>query len=288
MPNTDQEFTTEDLEYLRHGSGPLLLRLFKPRGTGPFPVIVDLHGGAWNTGDRTECQIRDEVLVDAGFAVAALDFRQGADRYPSSLQDIHYAIRWLKGHSSSLNLDPQRVGLSGQSSGGHLAALIALLPDDPRYAAIAYDAEPPVDARVRCVAMQWPVINPLSRYHHALRSRKSKRTADWVKRIPEFHDTYWVDEAAMSEGNPMLILERGEPVETPPALWLQGEPDIVHDYHDPASNQDLNEPERFAKLYQKAGGALGIHRVPYETRLQPKAFNPLVVFFKTHMSYTDE
>jgi acetyl esterase/lipase len=42
----------DDVEYVRHGNRPLLARLFKPRGTGPFPLIIELHGGAWCRGDR--------------------------------------------------------------------------------------------------------------------------------------------------------------------------------------------------------------------------------------------
>ncbi len=61
MGDETHEFTTKDLQYLQHGDQPLMLRLFIPAGEGPFPIVVDIHGGAWNTGDLTGCQIR-EVL----------------------------------------------------------------------------------------------------------------------------------------------------------------------------------------------------------------------------------
>jgi len=88
----------------------------------------------------------------------------------------------------------------------------------------------------------------------------------------------------MAEGNPLLALERGEAIETVPALWLQGDPDIVHDYHDPDSGQALNEPERFAQLYRSAGGDMEIVRVPYETRGEPASFENLVPFFMRHLA----
>lgn len=284
MLNGTQDFTTEDLEYLRHTDQPLMMRLFRPEGEGPFPIVIDLHGGAWNTSDLSSCQVRDEVLVKAGLAVAAVDFRHGADRYPTSLQDINYAIRWLKANAEKLALDPKRVGLSGQSSGGHLAALAAMRPHDPRYTEIILDGDTKVDAGVVCVALEWPVINPLSRYHHALRSLQNPDTAGWVGRIPEFHHTYWVDEETMTEGNPMLALERGEDVETPPTIWLQGEPDIVHDYHDPNSGQDLNEPERYAQNYRNAGGEFQMVRVRQGERSEPKSFKHLARFFKKYLT----
>ena len=81
--------------------------------------------------------------------------------------------------------------------------------------------------------MLWPVINPLSRYRNAIRQHASADPPAWSNNMKERHDVYWRTEAAMAEGNPMLALERGEPVVTPPALWVQGRPDPVHDYHDP-------------------------------------------------------
>lgn len=285
MLTETQNFTTEDVEYLRHGDKPLKLRLFRPPAAGPVPAVVDLHGGAWNNGDLTGCQPRDEVLAEAGFAVAALDFRQAGDGYPTSLIDINYAIRWLKAHAAELGIDPDRLGISGQSSGGHLAMLAAMRPWDARYAAIALDAgAPSIDATVRCVAMLWPVINPLSRYRHALRSRQAANPAAWVGDIPESHDRYWVTEENMAEGNPVLALERGESVETPPAIWVQGRPDDVHDYRDPESALGVNEPERFALNYRKAGGEIEVLYVDQAERATRASFDPLARFFGKHLS----
>ena len=104
----------EDIAYLQHDKQTLMLRLTRPEGAGPFPLVVDLHGGAWTTGDLSGCQARDEVL-----AGAALDFRHAGDGYPPSLIDINYAVRWLKSRAVDLALDPDRFALMGQSSGGH-------------------------------------------------------------------------------------------------------------------------------------------------------------------------
>ena len=64
----------------------------------------------------------------------------------------------------------------------------------------------------------------------------------------------------------MLALERGEAVRTPPAIWIQGRPDEVHDYHDPESGFAGNEPERFVANYRKAGGDIELAYVPQESR----------------------
>ena len=275
-------FTIQDLEYLRHGDRSLMLRLIRPVGEGRFPIIVDLHGGAWNEGSLSDCRVRGEVLASAGYATVALDFRQGDDEYPSSLQDIHYAIRWLKLYSAQLGLDGSRLGLCGQSSGGHLAALIAMRPEDRRYSMIALKGGEGINAESLCVALIWPVINPLSRYRHLLRALKTAEKNEWVGRLPEFHEIYWRNEDAMAEGNPMMALLRGENIETPPAVWLQGTPDIVHEYLDPESGQTNKEPERFCNLYRKAGGEIDLIRVDYFEREKAAAMKKLVPFFSRH------
>ena len=87
----------------------------------------------------------------------------------------------------------------------------------------------------------------------------------------------------MAEGNPMLALENGEVVETPPAVWVQGRPDPVHDYRDPDSPLDLNEPERFATNYRNAGGDIEIVDIDYATRGSEVSFKPLADFFAKNL-----
>ncbi len=276
------EFTTEDIEYLRHGTRGLKVRLYQPRGAGPFPLVIDLHGGAWSKGSIDECRGRDEVLAQHGLLVAALDFRDGKDGYPTALIDINYAIRWLKARATQLQTHADLVGICGQSSGGHLAMLAAMRPHDPRYSAIALPAgSPAVDATVRCVAMAWPVINPLSRYHNALRERT--KGAVWVGDIPERQLSFWINDANMAEGSPVLMLERGEKVVMPPTLWLQGQPDPIHDYRDPASPVALNEPERFTAIYRKAGGAIELKYIDQATRTTHAAHDAIANFFLREM-----
>ena len=89
------QIVIEDWEYVRHGDTPLLARLFRPRGSGPFPIIVEIHGGAWVNGNRFNGDASNEALAKTGVIVVALDFRVPPDApYPASLTDIHYAIRW--------------------------------------------------------------------------------------------------------------------------------------------------------------------------------------------------
>ena len=238
----------EDVEYVRHGGKPLLARLFKPRGVGPFPLIVELHGGAWCKGDRLNDTALNEPLAKSGVVVAALDFRMPPDAgYPASIADINYAIRWFKTRATELGSRPDMVGVLGISSGAHQAMLNAMRPQDPRYSAIPLPAAAAkVDATVRAVVLCWPVIDPLSRYHSAKKLKAGgKPYPDVVDQVLPLHDQYWGTEAAMAEGNPVLALEHGERVEMPPVLYLQGTGDVAH------PRPDL---DRFVAGYRKAGG----------------------------------
>jgi len=259
-PSNEFAFTVEDVEYLRHGDKPLQARIFKPAGKGPLPAIVELHGGAWTQFDRTRGKSVHAALAKSGVVVVALDFRQGAEgAYPLSVADINYGIRWVKAHAAELNTRPDLVGVSGNSTGGHLAMLVAMRPDDPRFAAIPLPpGSPAVDAALRCVVMLWPIINPLSRYRYAQRRLKEPTPPHWAESIIGFHHGYWRTEANMADGSPTLLLERGEARALPPALWIESLQDDVHNYRDLDSGFDGTEAERFVSLYRKVGGEIAL------------------------------
>ncbi|HET9489021.1 MAG TPA: alpha/beta hydrolase [Methylomirabilota bacterium] len=242
----------EDVEYIRHADTPLLARLFRPRGTGPFPLIVELHGGAWCRGDRTNDVAINEALARSGVVVAALDFRMPPQApYPASVADVNYAIRWAKTRAAQWGSRPDLVGALGVSSGGHQAMLLAMRPGDARYSALPLPGGgPAVDASLRAVVLCWPVIDPLSRYRYAKKLKAAGPPyPDVVDSVLPCHDQYWQGEEAMAEGNPVLALERGERVELPPVLYLQGANDVAH------PRPDL---DRFVSLYGKAGGQVDL------------------------------
>ena len=245
------EFTVDDVEYLSHSGSPLLLRLFKPKGAGPFPLMIDLHSGAWCGQDRTSDTMFNEALAKSGVVVAALDFRMPPIAgYPASLADINYATRWLKARAGELKVRADRVGMIGISSGGHLAMLSAMRPRDKRYAAIPLASHTGLEATVTAVVMIWPVIDPLRRFHHAKRLQAAGgKYPEQIDRVIPLHTKFWGTEEAMEEGNPVGILERGEAVEMPPVLYVQGANDIVH------PKVDL---ERFVASYGKRGGEVDL------------------------------
>src|SRR2546422_3425003 len=134
----------EDVEYIRHAAAPQLARLYGPQGSGPSPIMVEVHGGAWCRSARLADTLIHETLARTGVIVAALDWRQPpVAPYPASFQDIHYAIRWLKARATELGSRPDLVGSMGNSSGGHQAMLLAMRPFDARYTALPPPAGSP-------------------------------------------------------------------------------------------------------------------------------------------------
>jgi acetyl esterase/lipase len=242
----------QDAEYLRHGDQALLARLFKPRGSGPFPIVVELHGGAWVRGDRLNGNAANEALAKHGVIVAALDFRMPpVASYPASLADIHYGIRWCKTQAAAWGGRPDKVGVMGTSSGAHQAMLIGMRPHDPRYAALPLPAGvPAVDGTVGCVIMVSPVIDPLGRYHYAKGLRQDCTPPPGLaERVVAAHDQYWQTEEAMAEAAPARILARGERTALPPVLCL------ARSYEEAHPRPDLDE---FVMQYRRAGGKIDV------------------------------
>jgi acetyl esterase/lipase len=122
------------------GFRPLLLDLYLPVASGLRPAIIYLHGGGWAVGTRRRfgraftswSPTALDRLAQAGFAVATLDYRlSGEARFPAQLHDVKAGIRWVRGNSSRLGIDPARMITWGESAGGHLAMLAALTGDRP-------------------------------------------------------------------------------------------------------------------------------------------------------------
>ena len=151
MATSMQAYDVEisDVEYLKHGETPLLASVFRPKGTGPFPIMIELHGGAWVRGNRHNGDDANEALAKNGVIVVALDFRVPPEApYPASLADIHYGVRWAKSQAAGWNGIPDRVGAMGTSSGAHQAMLLGVRPNDSRYARFRnWRGPPPLMAR---------------------------------------------------------------------------------------------------------------------------------------------
>lgn len=237
-PSKHYEIKVWDVEFRRDPVRTLMARIYQPQGDGPFPALLDLHGGAWNNQDRTANAPMDENLAASGLLVVAIDLRRAPEApYPASVQDANYGVRWLKAKAREWNGDPTTLGALGSSSGGHEIELCAMRPRDPRYNAHPLPEAANVEATLGYVVARSPVSDPFARYQQAERRQ-------WAEMIQN-SKTYFNPWETIYEGNPQLILERREPVTLPPFYILQGELD----------NNVLPEvQEKFAATYRSAGG----------------------------------
>jgi acetyl esterase/lipase len=237
-PSDQLEIKTFEVEFRQSPARMLLARVYQPQGGGPFPALLDLHGGAWNSKDRTANASMDEAIARSGVLVVAVDLtRAGEAPYPASVQDANYAVRWLKHKALAWNGDPATLGALGSSSGGHEVELVALRPSDPRYNAHKLAQAAGLDATLNYVATRSPVSNPYERYLNAERMGRAE--------MMQHTKNYFVPFEIIHEANPQEILDRGEKVSLPPLLIMQG---ALDDNVRPAVQ------EKFANAYRAAGG----------------------------------
>ena len=227
-----------ETEYRNTGKRKLIVRIYQPQGNGPFPVLVDLHGGAWSRKNRYANEPMARAIAATGMLVVSPDLRLSEEApYPACVQDAHYAIRWIKHQSREWNGNYATLGLLGSSSGGHVAQLIGMKPHDPLYAAIPLAEAPQFDAAAAYVATRSPISDPIARRAQA--ERKGNR--EMMKRS----DTFFAPADSINAGNPQKILERKEKVNLLPMLIMQGGLD---------DNVIPPIQEKFAASYRAAGG----------------------------------
>ena len=205
------------------------------------PVVIDVHGGAWSSRDRTLGQAYNREVAAAGLTVVAIDFRDGRQaRHPAAVEDIAAAVEWVTGRDD-LEADPDRIALIGSSSGGHLALHAALT------------AVP-----VAFVAAFWPPVDPLARYRYAI-SMVGRPVPDDNRLdaagLVRSTEAYFGDEATMGRASIAEIVTSGRAAYRPPIWLVQAE-------------RDLNVPtemlDELVSAYTSAGGRMERTRYPDE------------------------
>ena len=258
-PHARYGVSTTDVVYRNDGQRDWLATVYRPDGEGPFPTLLEIHGGAWNDNDRSQNRGYITALAGSGLVIAAIDYRGGHEApYPSSLADINLATRWLKAHAHEFGGTADRLGGIGSSSGGHLLMLAAMRPRDPRYTQHSLPEAPDLDATLTYAITSSAVIDPLARFRMAQEQGREELMAN--------HLRFYGDEATMAEANPQLMLERGEAVDLPHALFVQGAAD---------GGLTPRMAENFVFEYAKAGGVIELLKYPgARPRLHPRTRYP--------------
>ncbi len=241
MTNEQSTVQAEAVQCAYEG-GVVSALFYRPVAPAPYPAVVDVHGGAWTSGDARQNAPIHESLAASGIATFAIDFTMPPKAvFPQSLAEINLGIRWLKAHARDFGTEPRLIGGLGSSSGGQQLMVNVLRPRDPRYASFRLAEAPQIDAALAYAVLGWPVIDPVARYRMAT-ERGNKRLAD-------AHHAYFPNLDLMAEANPQAIVQRGDATELPPLLVLQG----TNDDNLPDGMQDT-----FAQAYRAAGGKIDV------------------------------
>ncbi len=198
-----------DIEYGRASGESLRLDAHIPDGSGPFPIVVTVHGGGWTSGDKSkDIAVILEPLTRSGeFTWFSINYRMApTNHWPACFEDVQTAIRWAKAHATEYQGDPHRVALVGYTAGGQLACLAAVRAGDDTRVQAVVGFSPPTD-----LVADTERRGGLSKSLQALFGRE---TVDDATR------------ALLKEMSPITCVKPG----LPPFLFVQGDADKTVPY----------------------------------------------------------
>jgi acetyl esterase/lipase len=157
-----------DLVFAEHDGTKLVGDLYLPKGRSRAPVLVAVHGGGWQVGNKQFYRNWGLFLARAGYAVFAVDYRLGKPGvYPAAVYDVKAAVQFIRAKAGDYDLDPERIGLIGDSAGAHLASLVALAGDEPLFSTeYRNDPHAATPANVKAVIGFYGVYDMQAQWHH--------------------------------------------------------------------------------------------------------------------------
>lgn len=163
---TDARF---DILYVVHDGVELLGDLYRPLGLDKAPVLVAVHGGGFQIGDRKFYQYWGPYLAQHGYAVFSIEYRlmkPGVKTWPGAVCDTKSAVQFARAHAAELGLDPDRIGLIGDSAGAHLSAMVALAGEEPLFSDDDSDRQASTSCVVKAVIGFYGVYDLLAQWEH--------------------------------------------------------------------------------------------------------------------------
>ena len=165
------EITTRtDIQFAEHDGMKLVGDLYLPKGLERPPVLVGVHGGGWQIGDRKFYSHWGAYLAKNGYAVFAIEYRlmkPELKTYPGAVYDVRAAVQFVRAKAAELGVDPDRIALMGDSAGAHLSALVALAGEEPAFSS-GYRTDPSssVSPKVKAVVGVYGVYDMLAQWEH--------------------------------------------------------------------------------------------------------------------------
>lgn len=243
---------TSNIEYATRGRTQLKLdvhRLRQPSG-GLQPAILYIHGGAWRDGRKDQPNSTRDALVRAGFVCFSIQYRFSQQEvFPAQIIDCKAAVRWVREHAAEYGVDPNRVGVWGNSAGGHLAALLGTTGGADFCGNSPDPVAPTASDRVQAVATLFPIVD-LPKILAWRRRQDGVRSDLVLSSAPENQlvggDVFESPDLARA-ASPLTYIDSGDA----PFLIVQGDRDEV-------------VPQEQAEMLQES---LIEHKVPCEMRI---------------------
>ena len=159
-----------DIVFAEHDGVKLLGDLYLPKGSGRAPVLVAVHGGGWQLGDRKFYRHWGSYLAKHGYAVFALEYqlmKPGVKTWPGLVGDCKAAVQFVRRNAADLGIDADRIGMIGDSAGAHLSALVALAGEEPLFCS-QYRNDPyaATSAGVKAVIGFYGVYDMVAQWEH--------------------------------------------------------------------------------------------------------------------------
>ncbi len=208
------------------------VRIYTPKGNGPFAVLMNFHGGGWVIGDldTADAQCR-ELCRLVGCVVVSVDYRLAPEhRFPAAAEDCYAATAWVAANAKTINVDAKRIAVGGDSAGGNLAAVVSLMARDRKGPALVFQL------------LVYPVTNA------AFDTVSYRDNADGYLLTRASMEWFWNHYCATAadRANPYASPARARDLaKLPPALVLTAEYDPLRD-----------EGEDYARALRKAGVAV--------------------------------
>ena len=217
-------------------AGEIPVRIYRPEGKAPLPALVYFHGGGWVIGsiETHDGSCRD-LANRAGCVVVSVDYRLAPEhRYPAAAEDCLAATRWVAENAAALGADPKRIAIGGDSAGGNLAAVVALMARDRR--------GPPL----RFQLLIYPVTDAdLTRASY----RENAEGYLLTTKAMEWFWGHYVPDAAQRKEPYAAPLQAKDLAGLPPAFVITAQYDPLRD-----------EGEAYAKRLQQAGVRTALKR----------------------------
>src|SRR5580658_11071387 len=140
-----------DIEYSNPDDQHLQLNLARPKtGEGPFPAILCIHGGGFRAGTRDGYDGLCIKLAEHGYVAATMTYRLAPKyKFPAAIYDCKAAVRWLRANAATYKINPDKIGVTGGSAGGHLAQFLAVTAHVPEFEGTG--GNPEQSSSVACV-----------------------------------------------------------------------------------------------------------------------------------------